>query len=295
MALKSIVLHLGAHKTGTSLVQKFTRSNARRCRLAQIWPMRRSDGSRLIGSGGAEEIALGTEAFRAQIAMAEARGYSHFLLSYENALGHPFRKRLTDLYPEAHEKAVLLRNMIGDRPIRVIFYIRNQPDFIESYYLQTVHQGKHHSFAVFQATLLKNNTLSWRPLYDALCDVFGAGNVVIHQFENQIADGQSAYLRQFFTSAIGKSPYALGRYRYEKIHNPSIGDRGLELALEFNKHLKTPQERKSMRRFLQENFSNRDYPRPHLLSEEAKKELTERFAAENAQIVEEAEQAAAFR
>jgi hypothetical protein len=53
-----------------------------------------------------------------------------------------------------------------------------------------------------------------------------------------------------------------------------------------NPLLRTPEERKAVRIFLQANFSNATGPRPQLLDEEAKADLRRRFQAENQDLVE---------
>lgn len=286
MTLQAIVLHLGAHKTGTSLVQKFLRDSEAACTKAGIAAMPRGDGDALIGWGRAKEIQ--TEGLREMISGAAASKALWLVMSHENALGRPLRPEAPHLYPEAARRSQYLRRAIGDdHPVRVVYYIRNQAAFLESYFLQTIHEGAWHDFDSFLSGLGQHG-FSWRPLYDALCETFGAENVVLRSFDEDIAAGQATYLERFLTSATTANPRAFGNFKYKPVRNPSVGDRGLELARGINPMLRNPAERKLFRKFLQQHFSNRDYPRPALFSPEAKSEMQERFKDENARLLAQA-------
>ncbi|WPY97054.1 hypothetical protein T8T21_20650 (plasmid) [Limimaricola variabilis] len=279
MEFRSIVLHLGAHKTGTSLVQKYLRDRGEACFKAGIFPMPRGDGDKLIGWGAAATLKAGAGTLRRNIETTARDGMPYFVLSHENSLGGPLRKDGVGLYPEAAARGAALKQALPDRPQRVIYYIRNQASFIESYYLQTIHQGKWHDFKEFMADV-DLDRLSWVPLYETLCQLFGTENVVIRSFDADIAEGQSAYLRNFLSAATAADLTPFGDFDYNPVRNPSIGDRGLELARHINPVLQGP-ERKLFRRFLQDKFSNQDYPRPKLLTTEDKAALEARYAEEN--------------
>lgn len=71
-----------------------------------------------------------------------------------------------------------------------------------------------------------------------------------------------------------------------KVHNPSISDRGLHIALRINPLLKPGwDEVGKVRKFLQNNFSNLNEPRPHLLTDAMKDELMELYADEYVRLV----------
>lgn len=285
MTLQALVLHLGAHKTGTSLVQKYLRDKDTACQKAGIWPMPRGDGDEFIGWGRAAEVEAGAKGLCAKIAEAESRRMRCVVLSHENALGRPFRQDAPHLYPDAARHGANLKKALSeDRPWRVVYYIRSQAAFLESYYLQTVHEGAWHDFDTYMMGLGLHG-FSWRPLYDALCGLFGAENVVLRSFDEDIAAGQAAYLERFLTSATAADLRPFGQFDYKPVRNPSVGDRGLELARGINPMLRNPAERKLFRKFLQEHFSNRDYPRPALLSEAAREEMRARYDAENAELL----------
>ena len=278
MPLETVALHLGAHKTGTSLIQKFIRDNAAMCQKAGIAGIARSETDRTIAWGRVKDVEQGREDLRAHIDRASEKGLPFFVLSHENAMGRPFDadKGAGRLYPYARRRASALRDALDGYPIKVIYYIRSAAAFMESYYLQTIHEGGYTPFRKWRKQT-GTPSLSWGPVYDDLCSVFGAENVTIKSFDAEIAQGQSEFLRSFFASFMEPAPQteALNNYEYPPVRNPSIGEKGLELALAVNPLLGTSTERKLMRKFLQTHFSNQTHPRAVLLSGKEKIEIGE--------------------
>jgi hypothetical protein len=111
---------------------------------------------------------------------------------------------------------------------------------------------------------------------------------VLRSFEQEIALGQSAYLRRFIESFMPIDPVRWRGFEYEPIQNPSVGSKGLEIALAINHFTETTAERKLVRAFLQTHFSNRTYPRPALLEESERNGLNERYDDENMALLERA-------
>lgn len=285
--LRGFVLHLGAHKTGTSLIQKYLRDNKSSCAKAGVFAMPRSDGDAFIGMGREYEITKGAEELLNQVNTAVADGATHYILSHENSLGTPFITGAQSIYANAQLNAVNLKKALGEQPWRVVYYIRNQADFLESYYLQTIHEGKWHSFEDFLKGI-NVESLSWLPLYHTLCETFGEEHVVIRSFENDISAGQSAFLENFLRAAAVPDLSSFGDFHYKPSRNLSISSRGLELAYGINPLLENNVERKLFRRFLQSNFSNKDHPRPVLLESARKNEIRAYYENENLGIVEAA-------
>lgn len=284
-----VIMHFGAHKTGTSLVQKFMRDRPRLMTRNRIAAIDRTTTGQLIGWGTERHLQ------RDDLATAldtTRRGTRHLVISHENSLNRPLLPGGAGLYPRARQNAERIRSSLGGRPALAVYYIRTQPAFIESYYLQTIHEGAYHTFADWFAPFNEAD-LSWRPVRDALVAAFGKENVILHSFEDEMARGQAAFLAGFFSSfsALGSAPPR--RFDYAPLRNPSIGNLGLKIALAANPYLSTPSQRRKMRKFLQRQFSNRHYPRPQLLDECTRAEMAARYQAENMELIRESELATA--
>lgn len=277
-----LVLHFGAHKTATSLIQKYMRDNRDLMNQNKIWFTIRSETNKFLGWGSPEALNEGVPAMRRDIDQAAKRGAKWFVVSHENALGRPFLPHKRGLYPAAQAAADALGELLRGYELASIYYLRGQEEFVESYYLQTVHQGAYLTFRDWRKEI-DFNRLSWAPVVKALAAAFGKENSVIKDFSTEIGKGQSGYLASFFGSVMGAEvkPGSFGNFDYPEVRNPSIGRKGLAIAMVANPYLSTHKERKLMRVFLQDNFSNKDYPRPTLLKDREKAKLRKQYESEN--------------
>ncbi len=276
---KTVVFHVGAHKTGTSLVQKFLRDNASMLRRHRMRYVRRGRTDELVGWG----VPLrDTPDLLAQELHRRLRGpwTTTLLLSHENTIGRPIARRGRHLYPQAGVRVAALAEVLRPYRAKIVLSVRPQDGFLESYYLQTVHQGGHQPFQQWMRRI-QLDRLSWRPLVDDLHARFGAENVEIIDFR-LLAQGQDAYLREFFARV---APGLSFDFAYDPVHNPSISARGLDIAMDANPLLRSGAERKAMRVFLQRNFSNRTGPRPVLLDLAQRASLRERYDAEYEELI----------
>lgn len=283
-----VVLHLGAHKTGTSLIQKYMRDRPKIMRRNRIAAMSRTAGDELVGWGQEKILSKGLPEIGRRIRRSALLLRSRYILSHENALGRPFTSSGSTLYPDAGTLARRIVDGLPDKRMMAVYYIRDQASFLESYYLQTIHEGKHHSFDEWVTPKLAGS-LSWRPLYDGLCEALGKENVLLKDFSSQIRQGQASFLSDFFSAFMSVDAQKFENFEYPARRNLSIGDLGLELALKINPHMKSKKDQKIARNFLQQLFSNADFPRPVLLSEEQKQPLKGEYMAENQDLIRESE------
>lgn len=274
MSRKDVVYHLGAHKTASSLLQKFMRDNRDALRRHRIHYVNRSEMNDHVGWG--KRLLTQPERLERRVAEALANPwYRTLVISHENTLGPPFKDGAAHLYPRGPELAEQLAHVLRHWRSRVVLYIRPQDEFVESYYLQRIHQGATLSFAEWLEQI-DVDAISWRPLVDALVEHFGREHVEVVDF-GTIRHGQSEFVADFLRR-VGAGSRIDPTYR--PVRNPSISAKGLGIALAANRHLRRDRERKAMRKFLQRHFSNQRYPRPVLLSEEERRGLRRAYADE---------------
>lgn len=270
---KTLIAHLGAHKTATSLVQNYFNTTADHFEEQGLKYLTRNAVSPYISWG--DRIVKKGDAFRAYLNGAAQETEAPVLMfSNENALGRPFPRR-KGLYPGSEPIVQALRDVTQDFDVKIVYSIRPQVDFLQSYYLQLIHQG---GFMTFNQFLdgINLKSISWRPVIESLQNHFGAQNVKVLDF-GLIEKGQAAYIKHFLEAAVG--PGFQVDEDYAVVHNPSISDRGLQLALRMNPLLKS-NETGLVRKFLQANFSNLTEPRPLLVSEDLRKKLKRLYGAE---------------
>jgi hypothetical protein len=278
MSQKEVVYHLGAHKTASSLLQKYMRDNTDVLRGHRIVYLGRGEMNDCVGWG--KRLLKRPEILGDRLAeLLDDDGCDRLVTSHENTLGPPLKPGAPHLYPRGPEIVEQLTRVLMPWRSRAFLYIRPQAEFVESYYLQRIHQGDHVSFSEWLDDL-DLDALSWRPVVDALRQQFGPDRVEVVDF-GLIRQGQNAFIADFFRRidpAVDLAP------DYRPIRNPSISGKGLRIALAANKHLRSDRERKAMRIFLQRHFSNRDYPRPILFTDEQKAQVRQRYASEYEQL-----------
>lgn len=269
-----VVLHVGAHKTGSSLVQKFLRDNRKALSGNGIHYIPRSDMNTLIGWGKALHDA--PELLRGRLEDVTSGRHAVALGSHENTLGRPFVKGTPGLYPDGPRNAKALGQILDGFDYSVVVYIRPQADFVESYYLQSLHEGGTQTFAEWTQETIDVDSLSWRPLIDALKESLGPDRVVVKDF-SEIQHGQEEFLRRFFAAVDVDPRISLD---YAPVRNPSISEKGMQMALAVNPLVSGTRHRKALRVFLQKHFSNRRYPRPVLFSDDERRQLSQLYDEE---------------
>lgn len=279
MRNKTVVFHVGAHKTGTSLLQKYMRDNVGVLRRHRIYYLSRSDMNDYVGWGTRLLEDPGPLAHKIRQTLL-IPWFKVLIASHENTLGRPLARGGAHLYPRAPEVIEALGRLLAPYRPLIFLSIRPQDQFLESYYLQSIHEGRHPTFAQWLEAI-DLDAISWTPIADALFHTFGRERVEIVDFRT-IKRGQQAYVGEFFTRIDPRYAFEI---QYDAMRNPSISEKGLRMALAANPHLKTGEERKLMRKFLQKHFSNVRYPRPVLFSEEQKRALQERYGAEYEALV----------
>jgi hypothetical protein len=271
---KTAVFHIGAHKTGTSVVQAYLDAKKEDLGAERLLVLTRKEMSAYVGYGH-RLVADPTALIERVTEWREGDEFDALFGSYENLMGGVVLPDQPGLYPSARLNVSALASAVRDCRLKVIISIRPQHELLESAYLQTVHQGGHESFGEWLGRI-DLDAISWVPLVEFLHETLGEDNVTVIDFRT-ISDGQSAYIRQFLRAVDEKFD---GPVDSSLIKNRSVSDKGLALALAANRHLMTDWQRRGMRKFLQKHFSNVDYPRPELLSTDQQHRLIDRYGSE---------------
>jgi hypothetical protein len=165
--------------------------------------------------------------------------------------------------------------------VKAVCIVRRQDKYLESYYLQKVQGGASMSFDEFleQVDL---EAVSWNKVVDIAEGVFGPGNVDVFPFET-IYSGEQAFLRRFISCFADPDAFEYDNLDIPK--NRSYSEVALRIALVGNSLLE-PEERKLLRGFLQEHFSNATHPRARLMTPEQSAEILGMHAEGNKALLE---------
>lgn len=271
---KVAAFHIGAHKTGTSVLQAYLDTHVAELAAQRLLLLTRDEMGAYIGFG--QKLVADPSALIERLTELRAsEEYDALFGSYENLMGRVVLPDEPGLYPTARQNMSALVSAVQPCRLKVIISIRPQHELLESAYLQTVHQGGSESFRDWLGHV-DLDAISWVPLIDLLHETVGADNVTVIDFRT-IAEGQSAYIRQFLRAVGPEFDHPVDS---AIVKNRSISDKGLTLALAANGLLMTDWQRRGMRKFLQRHFSNVDYPRPQLLSTDERDRLIDRYGDE---------------
>lgn len=281
-----LVLHFGAHKTGTTLLQEFMTQEYPFLKANRIGCLKRYRTNVVMGLS---KTITPDRNFDMLAEILRKRWWKReraYVISHEKTIGMPFRRGRPGLYPDRDIVLESLSKTLSRYDTRIIYYIRSQEELIESYYLESIAIGEFRPFNKWRKRI-KIDQISWKPVIKSLEDAFGADRVIVRDFKTEMANGPAAFVESFFRLVlpdIDGSKFHNLKFDTKPV-NPGFGDKGYEIAAAVNKFLDNREERRAVKRFIQQNFSNRKYPRPVFLSDERRAAIRELYAAENAALI----------
>lgn len=272
--VKRLTLHVGLPKTGTSLLQKML--NNERPRLVDAgWHVLtrgefdevtrrqhvrwRRRPKKLAGLDSAFEILA--ERF------ADAE---HLVISHEDLLGGIVSFQSGRPYPDAQLVLERCRDILRPQELRVIVYLRRPDRYIESVYLQLIRVGQSMTFDQFLADYFPGPAaVDWLDLMERIERAVGRDATRANYFES-IRNGARSFCESF-AAEIGIGHRLSFGFATERV-NRGYSEVALRIALAANGLLQS-NDRRELRRFLDDHFSNRTHQAPILLTDELRTEL----------------------
>lgn len=277
---KAVAFHVGVHKTGTTMLQNFLWDRQAELRRKRVDLIGRFEMARDVGWGLALVADPGPFARRID-EFRQSAETDLLLISHEEVLGHIFPAGGDgSLYQHVRRNMAAVARFLAPLPTRIVIVLRPQDEFLESYYLQTLHSGGTETFEEWLANA-DLDALSWRPVVTALTDTFGADAVTVLDFR-AIRDGQAQFIRRYLLALDERLDLDPD---YPVAHNRSLSDKAMRIALGVNPLLRKRTDRLAFRDFLQLHFSNANYPRARLFGDAQKQLLRDRYAAEYEELV----------
>jgi hypothetical protein len=272
-----VFVHVGPHKTGSSVIQALLKSESDRLRHHGFFhdPEFYRLGRTLVRQSplGADERTTLQRRFDARL---RARPEPNIVGSSESLFGDPFAS-----YGNIGSVAEDLRRILEGHDVRIVACIRRQDEFVQSLYHQHVKQGGTQRFEAF----LQSHDLHafrWDELLGEYARVFGRANLTVCCYDIVFREGADL-LASVFPQL--RAAGFRGRSRAEVL-NPALSGKGLEMAIRCN-DLLTPDEHRVFRRFLQDAFPRRQGEPHGLFSPKQRQELLDYYAASNRRCFEE--------
>lgn len=206
------ILHIGAHKTASTLLQKHIRLNKKLLRnegysvyfntgefeenfKSAYYDM--LDDALQCGELSEDNMAYqnASDAIDSYIlSVLKRQGSSDFVFSDERLLGRGLGFT-NQLYPAAKFAAEFLKHKFSDiEDVQVVLYVRNQVDFVESSCLQYVRECGSDSGLISRLDI---SSLSWRNVIEPFESAFGAENIHVLNYDD-IRFGVGDYIKKFF-------------------------------------------------------------------------------------------------
>lgn len=288
---RQVTLHIGAHRTASSLLQSTLRRDASILQLRGLGQIHRrailnstfhDDVRRLIhGETRGATLTDGKQSF-AELLRDSPRDVVLTNEDFFESFNRPqFYRRITDALDYVCQIA-------GTHDIRVVLYVRNQVDYIESMFMQHIHLGHDRQFGPFLTRYLDFD-LSWKRVLDDIARVVGPENAVAVPYESVERVGATEFYRTFLSLCGVEDPSGLEITEDETLDrraNRSYSQDALEIANVMNPQL-DPDGRRTLRQFLQENHSTATHPRPVLVPEGQRREILGRLRGDNEQLFAE--------
>lgn len=262
--MRKVILHVGAHKTGSTFIQGALAQNRALLAAAGVGCVARRD----VGLGpmkawiNRKQLPV-ARAYLRDLIEAQSPGLP-VIVSYENLFGTTSLDRGEGICSKARQRARKLRQLTEGYETKVVVYIRAQAAFLESCYLQVVQQGRAIPFYDYLQKI-PFWSLSWEEPVAAFEAEFPG--LEVRCFE-AIREGDRAFVLEFLricTRFFGVDPRPIeaGLDLTEVWGNPSYSGPGLQLALAAASVLDEA-ERRHFRRLLQTTFSTETFRRADL-------------------------------
>lgn len=270
--MKRIYIYCGAHKTASSMIRRFLNRESKvlldkygvfECGREAMMKTPFFDVIRKLSRGedvSDSQYEAGSESFEDLCSLvADA---DSILLHNEDLFSPMF-------FNNAHTIAGYLAKLTSSfEERRVVLYIRRQPDYVESWFMQQIHVGM---CARFDSYIRRQDlaALSWWNVLSSINLSFERSEIVCKPYET-ISSGSLEFLREFLR-IVSLGDISLDGYNCESV-NRSYSKKAYDMAMACYPILDV-EEKKVFRQFLQKSFSTKTHPRARFFSDDERIEL----------------------
>ena len=275
--MRRILIHVGAHKTASTLLQRICESKTAELKqLSALYDL------------GAEDLALllreKSPLAPWQLEYARAKFGQKYnaipdesvtvVLSNEIFFGH-YNNGYARIGPIAHD----LHHIFQDFFVQIAAYVRRQDTFLESAYHQEIKNGGSCTFEEFTVEY-DMYAFKWDALLEHYRDQFGGDNLYVFPYEDIVYNNSQRFFANFF-DLIGIE-FSMERI---PVINPSLSKTGLEILRQCNPFL-TFKESRDLRDLLLTKFYKRPDEGFGLFSDAERAQLLEYYRESNHNLFE---------
>jgi len=258
--MKTIYLFPGAHKTGTSYLQKALETCRDQIEARGFGLARRGK----YYSELHEPLRIKIDEFEPHLEEVREKAKLVFgvddlnrnlILSIENLFGEFSQSP----YRGARKVLTNLKAIFPDHRVKCVFYIRRQDTFLESNYVQSIHKGRDWDWDEFWEEY-KDTDLSWFEIIRPMKRNVENGDFVLRTFET-LRRSEKLFLQEFFEQIDGLPVDEFVQTCAGNLEetNISLSKKGLDVARTGFQKIESRSEREKYARHLQQIFGvNRD-------------------------------------
>jgi len=268
---KSIFVHIGTHKTGTSITQKTLIENSDALRKEGVKYINLYNFSKATTIVELEtKDALLVEELKAYVNSYIDDSYNKYIICCEYLSGNP---KL--LYQNVLAVAELLHESLAEFEEKKIFVaLRKQEQFIQSIYTQYVHQAEDVPIETFlEKTKLEH--IKWSRFIEKYESVFGTQNMICVPYDKQVLEKKN--ILNLFGEFSNVS--FLKHINLETL-NHGYSKEAMVIAKECNSEL-SQEEQKVLRQIMQKHLSKDVFSKYELLHKDTVADLDAFFKDDN--------------
>lgn len=278
MKKRTLYIHIGTYKTGTTTIQKAIRDN-RNLRRENISDIGRPPYFREICIAEKIEGKIISKA-KKEISKRVRRelffGNNKFIISAEHFSGNP-----NNGFKNSGVVAEILNEITKplEVNVKIIVYLRRQDEFIQSMYTQEIHHGGSMLFEQYLSQF-DENSFNWHTLIENYANKFGEDNLIVRRYGKNYMPDRNSVVRSF-GDIIGSE--VLNRYSKTAVANRGYSRDALEIARRCNPFLE-PDEKKALRKLLQSVSSKQPFEKYDYFDVEDKLEFLKKYEESNNEV-----------
>ncbi len=247
--MNTLYIHIGTHKTGTSMIQKTINHNLQMLidkGVSGVLNAHRAKEVSTLTAVNYELIEKISDFTNNELSHYDNTNINKYIMGVEGYSGDT-KLGYTNSDVVANTLKQITSNLKNIDNVKIIVFLRRQDEFIESLYNQMIKQGDCYSFVEFLDTL-PQDSFNWSKLINNYANEFGSENIIIKRYGKKYQDTSTSIIDQFY-SALDISPY-----NYYPAHNvnESLSRDGFEIMKILNKNI--PDETWNSRKVLQVNM-----------------------------------------
>jgi hypothetical protein len=248
MKKKTVFVHIGTHKTGSTSLKVSLRKSKKYLNSQGLNYLETDWSYDLMKKNELDTEVLEhiRKAFLKQVSQCPQN--NNIIISAEKFSGDPYTG-----YSNAMTLASSLKLITEGFDVKLLVYLRRQDSFIESLYSQSIHQGAHWSFNEFMQTR-PSQLFDWNKLILSFELEFGESQVNVRSYD-YFREASDTSLHQDFFEFLGVTDLTK-IYQGKKDTNISYSAAALGFARRVNKYIE-PSLQKAFRYGLQKSNSSK--------------------------------------